>query len=102
MRCPGYDESKVRPMDPDAFVRLTSEGTARQYHLAPANPHLFCGCGAEASDCHPGRCCQDDEWGQCTEHGKAAPPEPLADEAEFTDPLFPIDPVAQTVARSVP
>lgn len=90
MTCPGYDPAKSRPMSEDAFARLTAEGTARQYHLCPSMPHLFCGCGSEAAACHPGRCCRNDDWGTCANCDKPAlevaePPEP---EDKFTDPLF--------------
>lgn len=88
--CPGFCEADIRPMAADEHVRLTAQGTARAYHLAPAHPHLFCGCGNETSDCHPGRCCRDDEYGGCANCGKAAPePEPIP-EGELSDPLFEI------------
>lgn len=74
-RCPGPQDATASDewhLTDDA-VRLTCEGTAREYHLSPAHPHLFCGCGSEASDCHPGRCCTDDDWGQCANCGLRIP-----------------------------
>ena len=88
MTCPGYDPANVRPTTGDAAIRLAAMGTARQWHLAPGHPHLFCGCGNEAADCHPGRCCADDDWGQCRNCGREAPePEPTP-EIELSEPLF--------------
>lgn len=85
-RCPGAQEA--REVDGDLAVRIMCMGTARDYHLSPAHPHLFCGCGNEAEACHPGRCCTDDEWGQCANCGRPAPePEPLP-EIELSDPLW--------------
>lgn len=77
-------------MSEESFARLTAEGTAREYHLCAANPHLFCGCGSEAAACHPGRCCRDDDWGTCLNCGKPAPETPPEPEPEdkFSDPLF--------------
>lgn len=88
MRCPGYDEAAVRPMSDEAHLRLTAEGDARSYHLAAAHPHLFCGCGNEAEDCHPGRCCIDDHLGGCRNCGLPDPgPDPLP-EAVLSDGLW--------------
>jgi len=34
--------------------------TDLEWHLSPAHPHQFCGgCGSDAEQCHPGRCCTD-------------------------------------------
>lgn len=90
-RCPGYDEVNVKPMTDEEHVRLTAMGTARQYHLAAAHPHLFCGCGTEATTCHPTRCCRDDEYGTCTNCGRVPDiePEPIPED-ELSEPLFEI------------
>lgn len=71
-------------------MRLVNEGTAAEYHMSPAHPHLFCGCGNETATCHPGRCCEDDEWGSCTNCGKPAPDDVVhrVPEDELTTPLF--------------
>lgn len=85
-RCPGPQEAGI--FDEEEAVQITCTGTARDYHLSPAHPHLFCGCGNEADVCHPGRCCADDSWGQCTNCGREAPePEPLPESA-LSDPLW--------------
>lgn len=91
MTCPGYDPARVRPMSDEAHVRLTAEGTASAYHRAPAHPHLFCGCGSESADCHPGRCCVDADDG-CGNCGRPSPvPAPVTvPESDLTDPLFEI------------
>jgi hypothetical protein len=63
-------------------------GTAKDYHLSPAHPHLFCGCGNEAEACHPTRCCTDDDWGQCANCGlPPMDPEPLP-ESDLSEPLW--------------
>ena len=90
MSCPGFSVDKIREMSNEDYLRVTCEGSAQQYHLAAALPHLFCGCGTEANICHPGRCCRYDDYGDCVNCGKPAPMALAApaDEAEFTDPLF--------------
>lgn len=89
-KCPGFKPTMVKPMSTDEHVRLTAYGAASQYHRTPAHPHLFCGCGNEAADCHPGRCCRDDDWGTCTNCGlpQSSPQQPSPDESELSDPLF--------------
>ena len=90
MRCPGYDEADVRLTSSDEHVRLAAEGTAREWHMSGNHPHLFCGCGSETEQCHPGRCCENDDWGTCRNCGREAPePEPTP-EVELSDPLFEI------------
>lgn len=92
-RCPGPQQAER--FDEEHAERITCEGTARQYHLSPAHPHLFCGCGNEADACHPGRCCADDDWGQCANCGRPAPdPEPAA-ESELSDGLWPANPTQE-------
>ncbi|HET7690015.1 MAG TPA: hypothetical protein VFK41_06540 [Nocardioidaceae bacterium] len=78
----------MKDMDADDSVRLMCEGTASQYHLHPEMPHLFCGCGNEAAVCHPGRCCKDDDWGQCTNCHRPAPDPDPPTEAELSDGLW--------------
>ena len=87
MTCPGFTPPSTA-IDEDYAERLTCEGTASQYHRSPAHPHLFCGCGDETTDCHPGRCCRDDDWGQCVNCGLPAPePDPLPED-QLSDGLF--------------
>jgi hypothetical protein len=85
-RCPGPQEAGS--FDEDGAVRITCEGTARQYHLSPAHPHLFCGCGNEAEACHPGRCCNDDDWGQCANCGLPPMGPAPTPEIELSQPLW--------------
>jgi hypothetical protein len=84
-RCPGPQQAG--DFDEDLAVRIMCMGTAKDYHLSPAHPHLFCGCGNEAEACHSGRCCADDDWGQCANCGKPIEPEP-APEIELSEPLW--------------
>lgn len=88
-KCPGYDPANVRPTSSDEQVELACMGTASEWHLSPAHPHLFCGCGNVAADCHPNRCCEDCEGG-CKNCGLEAPYEPTP-EIELSDPLFEVD-----------
>lgn len=91
-RCPGFDPSKVRLISGDEADRLAAQGTARQWHLSPNHPHVFCGCGNETTVCHPERCCSDDGWGGCRNCGREAPePEPTP-EIELSEPLFEVPP----------
>lgn len=90
MRCPGFTTDAIRPVSDEQHLRVTCEGTARAYHLVGSHPHAFCGCGNDANDCHPGRCCQDNDWGECANCGLPDPgPDPIP-ESDLTDPLFPI------------
>jgi len=90
MRCPGFTSAAVRPMSDDDAEILAATGTAREWHLSPNHPHLFCGCGSETTTCHPERCCTNDAWGQCKNCGMPAPdPDPIP-EAELSEPLFEI------------
>lgn len=89
-KCPGYDEANVEPTDAEEQVILACMGTASQWHLSAAHPHLFCGCGMEAVDCHPGRCCQD-IYGGCGNCGREAPEPDPTPEIELCDPLFEVD-----------
>lgn len=76
MRCPGHDPEHVPTISNDDAVRLTCEGSASEYHLSDAHPHVFCGCGSEAADCHPTRCCKDGELGECANCGRPADHDP--------------------------
>lgn len=85
-KCPGYDPANVGPTDADEQVELACVGTASEWHLSAAHPHLFCGCGNEAADCHAGRCCEDAEGG-CKNCGREPEIEPTP-EIELSDPLL--------------
>jgi len=92
-KCPGYDPANVMPSTDDEQVELACMGTASEWHLNPAHPHLFCGCGTEAEACHRGRCCED-VYGGCKNCGResdteAEPPTP---EIELSGPLFEVTP----------
>jgi len=79
-------------MEEDAYVRVVCEGSASEYHRVPAHPHLWCGCGEEADECHPGRCCRDNDFGDCVNCGREEP-EPAIEatpESDLSDPLFEI------------
>lgn len=57
--CPGFLD---RPVLPDAEEVNAATASDLEWHLSPAHPHVFCGgCGNEAGDCHPGKCCTDAE-----------------------------------------
>jgi hypothetical protein len=58
-QCPGYQQRLAVP-DDQTVNDIVAVATDLQWHLNPAHPHLFCGgCGDEAAQCHPGRCCTD-------------------------------------------
>lgn len=88
--CAGHDEANDQESTGDEQIVLACMGTASEWHLNPAHPHLFCGCGNEAAYCHPTRCCEDDEGG-CKNCGREADPVPTP-EIELSDPLFEVIP----------
>lgn len=88
MICPGYTDPKATISD-ERSLRITCEGSASEYHRHPAHPHLFCGCGKETEQCHPGRCCRDDDWGRCANCGRPSPMGvTTVPEETLSEPLF--------------
>ena len=62
--CPGRQPATVEvgEWNSKEHAKYAVTATDLEWHLAPAHPHLFCGgCGSEAEQCHPGRCCTDAE-----------------------------------------